>query len=147
MKISIRSAIVSALLASASATAAHAQPGPRGRPSYELLATIPDLTAAQQQDIRRIESERRDAHDTLRIKQRNEQERIDEQSESRLRKTLGDDGYRRYAEWKTGRMAGPAGFPRPGMGRPHGHPRSPGANDTPPGPPAIDSDSDDKPGA
>lgn len=81
-----------------------AQPGSGHGAPYELLATAPGITIAQQQEIRRIESERRDAHDSLRIKQRGEHARIDEQAEQRLRHALTDDGYQRYIEWKSTRF-------------------------------------------
>ncbi len=102
------------ILLAIAGSAAEAQPRPPGGPApFEQLATVRGLSVAQQQEIRRAESERRDAHDTLRIKQRAEHERIDEQTEQRLRKALGDEGYTRYVEWK----AKPHGGPMPGRAR------------------------------
>jgi hypothetical protein len=102
--------------------------------SPELLATIPDLTAAQQADLRKLLLERRDAHeaveaksraerDTLAKKDRAEHERVDSESAERVRKLLGDDGYRRFAEWQLmhrGPPHGPWGDPT------HGRPPGPG---------------------
>jgi len=111
----IRKILFTILLA---AGAAQAQPLPAGRgappppgaPSPEALASVPGLDAAQQIEVRRILIQRRDAHDTLRAKEmadreaqmarsRVEHERIDDDSSARLRKLLGDDGYRNFAEW------------------------------------------------
>jgi hypothetical protein len=127
-------------------------PGPPGPslPSAEELATIPTLSTQQQIELRKILLERRDALDATRDKtheameaqrkrERADVERIDEQSSERLRKLLGDDGFRRYAEWQLGQR-GPHGIDGPrrdddqrgprrgGPGaRPDGHPGSPGA--------------------
>lgn len=104
-------------LAALSAGALHAQPappppgGPARVPSLEELATVPSLTTAQQAELRRILGERRDAHEALRAKSRElietqmkkdraEHERIDTQSSERVRALLGEDGFRRYAEWQ-----------------------------------------------
>ena len=97
---------------------ARAQPVPRNAPpppgggpiSPEALATVPDLSAAQQIEVRKILIQRRDAHDTVRAKERAERdtqmarvraedERIDDASSAQLRKLLGDDGYRALAQW------------------------------------------------
>jgi hypothetical protein len=99
------------ILLASSAFALHAQPMPNGGPGgpgahgppphamlIDELAASPDLSIAQQQEIRKILSERRDAHDLLAIKQRNEHERIDETANEKLRKLLGDDGYRHFAQ-------------------------------------------------
>src|SRR5262249_26999316 len=106
--------LFAALILSAAALGADAQPMPHegpprgpGAPSPEALATIPDLTAALQSELRKLLIERRDEHeaaaaksraerDALAKKDRAEHERIDEQSADRLRKLLGDDGYRRF---------------------------------------------------
>ena len=101
--------------------AAHAQPVPPGRPqpmppgpagtlSPEALATVPDLTPAQQVEVRKLLLQRRDAHDAARAKElaerealmtrsRAEHERIDDDTGARLRKLLGDEGYRNLARW------------------------------------------------
>ena len=163
-----RSIFLTLLLA---AGAAHAQgvphgpaqpPGPEGRLSPEALATAPDLNAQQQIEVRKILLQRRDAHDALRAKERaereaamtrsrSEHERIDDESSARLRKLLGDDGYRNLAQWllPPGREGGP-GRPRgPGMpGVPHpplpAAPPTLGANDpAAPATPAPDADDDD----
>lgn len=87
-------------------------PPPGGPISPEALATVPDLTAAQQVEVRRILIQRRDAHDAVRAKERSERdtqmarvraehERIDDASSEQLRKLLGDDGYRTLAQWQT----------------------------------------------
>lgn len=99
-----------------------------GRLSPEALATVPDTTAAQQVELRKILVERRDAHeaveakaraerDALAKKDRAEHERIDNESAERLRKLLGDDGYRRFAEWQFAHHGPPHG---PAGGPPHG---------------------------
>lgn len=105
----IRHLLLAATLA-ATAGIAHAdgrRDVPPPVPSTELLATVPGLTATQQQEIRRIEIDKRDALEALRIKQRNEFERIDAQADERIRKLLGEDGYRRFAEWKRDNARGP----------------------------------------
>ena len=115
MKKTVVTLILSALgaVAAAQSLPQGAAPHPAhapGLPAPELLATNPDLTAAQQAELRKVLADRRDAHegveaksraehDALAKKDRAEHERIDEQSAERLRKLLGDDGYRRFAEW------------------------------------------------
>jgi len=149
----LRKILFTALLAAGTAQAQHAPPGVAGAPppgpqgplSPEALATVPDLNAAQQIEVRKILLQRRDAHDTLRAKElaereaararsRTEHERIDDESSARLRKLLGDDGYRNLAQWllPRGREAGP--------GRPHapGGPRGPGSLPEPPTVGAVD---------
>jgi len=139
----IRNALFTLLLA---AGAAAAQPAPHGRdgapppppgaPSPEALATVPGLTAAQQIEVRRILIQRRDAHDQLRAKEdaereslatryRGEHERIDDDAGARLRKLLGDDGYRSFATWLMPPRRG--AIPQPGARRP----RPPIADDDP----------------
>ena len=113
-------------------------------PSAEALATVPNLTTAQQIEVRKILVERRDAHeaaaaksraerDALAKKDRAEHERIDDQSTDRLRKLLGDDGYppvRRMAtgtpsgSWRCRTRPGGQGSPRHGPHQP-GPARSP----------------------
>lgn len=134
-------------------------PGPPGPPlpSAEELATIPTLSTQQQVELRKILLERRDALDAAREKSRDAMdaqrkrdradfERIEEQSSERLRKLLGDEGFRRYAEWQLAqrgphefgdahRGEGPRGPHREGPGegpgaRPAAMPRA-GAPDAP----------------
>lgn len=94
----------------AASAGALAMPPPDGVPSAQAVATLPDLSATQQDELRKILHERRDALEAARDKSRAareaqmrkdraEFERIDEQSDARIRKLLGDDGFRRYAEW------------------------------------------------
>lgn len=140
MKNVISHTFVFALLAGAS-VASQA----RGSGSYEALATVPDTSAAQQADIHRIENERRSAFADLFEKQRAERDRIDEQTAQKLRKALGEEGYRKYAEWKMSH-AGP-------YGRMHGRGRhapkaagmhdGPGMSGGPQMPPIDDSDEAD----
>lgn len=146
MRTAIRNAVIAALLVGASAASQA-----RGPNSYELLATLPDTTAAQQETIHRIESERRSAYADLFAKQRTERERIDAETAQKLRKALGDEGYRNYAEWKMshgrdhGRMhaRGKRGdHPHPGM---RGGPGMSGGPDMAPS--ADEDDIDDAPNA
>jgi Spy/CpxP family protein refolding chaperone len=119
-------------------------PGPGGGvPSAEMLATIPDLTPAQQADVRRILTQQRDASEAAETKtraqfealqkqMRDDHERIETQTSDQLRKALGEDGFKKYAEWKLRRG--------PMDGGPHGDgprgPRSPhGGKDGGPGAP------------
>jgi hypothetical protein len=113
----IRPLLITILLAAAGAAEAQPMPpGPPGpppqgaTPSPEALATVPDLDAAKQAEVRRILIQRRDAHDALRAKEdvereaararyRAEHERIDDDSSTKLRKLLGEDGYRALAQW------------------------------------------------
>jgi len=103
---------------------ASAQAGPRV-PSPEALATVPGLTAAQQADIRKALTERRDALEALRDKTRGEmqamhkrvraeRERIDEVNADKLRKLLGEEGYQHFAAWQAEHRRGPGG-PGPRM--------------------------------
>ncbi|QBB70365.1 hypothetical protein ELE36_08290 [Pseudolysobacter antarcticus] len=112
--------------------------GPMGGvPSPEMLALIPDLTAAQQVEVRKLLVARRDAHDALRDKERTEHERIDDQSAERLRKLLGEDGYRALAQSTAPHGPGREG-PPPHGDRPGGPDRTgPGDNSKPPQPPAA----------
>lgn len=140
-----------ALLATLFATGAGAQPmpppGPPGVPPTEELATVPNLTAVQQTDVRKILIQRRDAQeaahakaraefDALRVKERNEHERIDEQTGEQLRKLLGDDGYVHYAEWDLAHREPRGGGPgtHPPM-RPRGEHGNGPQRDAPPQPP------------
>ena len=147
----MRKLILSAALMSAFAacnvSAQPMMPGPPpppggGAPSAEMLATT-DLTTAQQADVRRILVQKRDALDAAESKlraqaealhkqMRDEHERIDAQTSDQLRKALGDDAYKRYAEWSLrhehGPMGGPDGARGPGgMHGPHGDMGGPGA--------------------
>ena len=150
---------IAALILWSVALGVGAQPAPGGpphapgAPSPEALATIPNLSAAQQVELRRILIERRDAHDmqaaktrgereALARKDRGEHERIDEQSAERLRKLLGDDGYKAFAEWQMahrGPPHGPAPGPGMGPGGPRHGPRGPG-DKVAFGPPGADDD-------
>jgi hypothetical protein len=138
-----RTLLFAVLLAASAAKAQpvpHGPPGPPpgapGAPSPEALASVPDLDAAKQVEVRKLLIQRRDAHDALRAKEdaereamktryRAEHERIDDDSSARLRKLLGDDGYRALAAWLVGPRGGmgPGG---PGPDRLRGGPRLPG---------------------
>jgi hypothetical protein len=133
--------------------AATAQDGPP-LPSQLMLATIPDLTTAQQLELRKIFVQRRDAEEglftrqqadfaALRAKTRSEHERIDDSTDASLRKLLGDEGYRKFAQWQlTNRPDGPRGRGGPGAGPDspagpgHRPPRGPGAGPETPAPQA-----------
>lgn len=133
---------LAAAIAAVFAAGAVAQPVPGpGAPPAEALATIPDLTTAQQDDLRRILIQRRDAleaaedkihadMEALHKRARSEHERIDEQYAAQLRKALGDDGYRKYAGWQAAHHAPPGG---PHLRFEHGFHGGPG--DAPPPPP------------
>ncbi|HKE46744.1 MAG TPA: hypothetical protein VKB52_01660 [Rhodanobacteraceae bacterium] len=112
----IRTLLITVLLAAGAAEAQPVPHGPQGplpppgAPSPEALATAPDLDATKQADVRRILIQRRDAHDALRAKEdaeraaakaryRAEHERVDDESSTKLRKLLGEDGYRALAAW------------------------------------------------
>ena len=108
-------------------------PPPPQVPPPEELATIPGVNSAQQGEIRRILVQRRNAQEdihakmreqfeALHTKERNEHERVDEQASEQLRKLLGDDGYRAYADWTVAHR-GPPSTPR--EQRPHGAHGSP----------------------
>lgn len=139
--------LISSLFFTASADA---QPMPPGRggpgahvPSAEMLAVVPDLTVAQQQEIRRIAIEQRDAMDALRQKTRTEHDAIDDRADARLRKLLGDDGFRKFAEWKFSRGHGRPGG-RGGPGARGQHYRHDGKRDgAHAAPDAQSSDADD----
>jgi len=115
--------LLTAMLA-ATASAQGRPPGPPPEvPPAEALATIPGLSAGQQVELRKILLERRDALESARDKaraaletqrqrDRGEIERIEEQSSERVRKLLGEESYRRYAEWRA-RMAPPGIGPAP----------------------------------
>jgi len=139
-------------------------PGPMGPPhggrvpSEEMLATS-DLTPAQQADVRRILTQKRDALDAAESKlrtqmealhkqMRDDHERIDSQTSDQLRKALGEDAFKRYAEWSLhhdhGPMDGPPHGPgMRGMHGPRGDKNGPGTPPPPPGGGAGKPDSDD----
>jgi hypothetical protein len=144
-KIKLTAALLIALFAAGAWAQQMPPPGPPGVPPAEVLATAPDLTAAQQTEVRKILIQRRDAQeaaqtrarnevDTLRVKERNEHERIDEQSSEQLRKLLGDDGYRKFAEWDLAHRGPPGGAPgpHPPMGPRGEHANVPGHAAPPP---------------
>ncbi len=112
------------------AAPAFAQPGRAAPPPPEALATIPDLSFAQQTALRRILTEQDDAeraqHDKLRV----ELERIRTRGAERIHELLGEDGYRRYAQWRADAGARP---PAPGAG-----PRPPMPPGPPPAPPRME---------
>lgn len=115
-------ALLAAVVAATAAAQGMPSPGPGGpprAPTSEELATVPNLSAAEQIELRKILIRRRDAHeaahekaraefDALHAKERSEHERIDEQASEQARKLLGEDGYRRFAEWDLSHR-GPAG--------------------------------------
>lgn len=129
-----------AALFAGSAAAQSFPPGPPPAPpvpSAEALATIPKLSSAQQIELRRILVEERDALDALRSKtrevieaqrqkERAEHERIDAQSTDRLRKLLGEDGFRQYAEWLLGQRGPRGGGMMPGRNHGGAMPGGPG---------------------
>lgn len=115
------------------AAPAFAQPGRFAPPPPEALATIPDLSFAQQTALRRILIEQEDAERVQHGKLRGELERIRTRSAERIHELLGEDGYRRYAQWRTdaGRRPGaPGAGPRPprppGPPSPRMEPAAPG---------------------
>jgi len=132
--------VLALLLAAVCAADLNAAPGPGGppagppepppAPSAEELATVPSLTTDQQVQLHKLLLERRDAHEAIgkrtrdlmeaqREKDRVEHERIDEQNTDRVRKLLGDEGFRQYAQWQLAHR-GPG--PRGGRGGPHAGP-------------------------
>ena len=138
-------------------------PGPMGPPgghvpSAEMLATS-DLTPAQQADVRRILTQKRDALDAAESKlhtqmealhkqMREEHERVDAQTSEQLRKALGEDAFKRYAEWSLrhehGPIGGPGGPGMHGMHGPHGDMNGPGTPPPPPGSGAGKPDANDE---
>lgn len=105
MKSRLAQALALVLLASLAAGTSHARsPAHRGV-SQEQLATVPGLTAAQQDAIYRIETERRAAHEALVAKERPAHKQIEEQTTQKLRAALGDEAYTTYAAWKLERRA------------------------------------------
>ncbi len=145
--------VLATILLCTVAGTALAQQGPP-IPSPLELATIPGLSAEQQSGLHKILLQRRDAEealfskqhaefDALRAKTRNEHERIDESTTTSLRQLLGDEGYRKFAEWQLAQRPGPRG---PGLPPPHGPGRPPrdggpmqGPGPLPPGAPVAAS--------
>jgi len=139
----MRKLVASLLLCgiAAAASAQWAQPVP----SPLALAAVPGLSGEQQAGVRKILLQHRDAvealaakerteFDALRQRARAERERADDTTDASLRKLLGDEGYRKYAEWQL-TQRGPHGA-GPGSGMPHGRGRGdhPGMHDGPPPP-------------
>lgn len=89
--------------------------GPDGVPSVAALSMAPGLSVKQQQDLRQLLIQRRDAHEALRQRERAEHDKIDADSDNRIRALLGEQEYVRYVKWTMG----------PG-------PRGPGGHDAPP---------------
>ena len=120
--------LLASLLLCGLAVAASAQWAPPV-PSPLALATIPGLSGEQQAGVRKILLQHRDAIEALASKEhaefealqqrsRAERERADDATDASLRKLLGDEGYRKFAEWHVAqRDAHGAG---PGSGGPHG---------------------------
>lgn len=147
--------LLGAVLCSLFAASGYARPPvPPGPPppmpsSSESLATIPGVSSAQQIQLRKILIERRDAMEAAHTKARDEFEaahrrerdqldQIDAHSADQLRKLLGDDGYRRFAEWEMSRgmpwRTGPhpRRMPPPDMDRGRAPPQRDGADGAPP---------------
>jgi hypothetical protein len=154
MKRLILAAALFATLAGFDAGAHPPGPMPGGHvPSAEMLAAS-DLTPAQQADVRRILTQKRDALDTAESKlhtqmealhkqMRDEHEHIETQTSEQLRKSLGEDAYKRYAEWSLRHEHGPMdGLHGPGMHVFHGEMSGPGTPPPPPGGGAGKPDAD-----
>ena len=133
--------LISALLLGAAA-AASAQWGPPV-PSPMVLAAIPGLSSDQQAGVRKILLQHRDAiealaskeraeMETLHQRSRAERERADDATDASLRKLLGDEGYRKFAEWHIAQR-GPGGHD-PGMPHPPGRASRGGMHDGSPPP-------------
>ncbi|HZP64970.1 MAG TPA: hypothetical protein VFB32_01560 [Rudaea sp.] len=147
----MRKIVLCALVLCTFGSAAHEPPPPGpGVPPADALATVPDLSAAQQIELRKILIQRRDAfeavqtkaraeHEALRLKERGEFERIDGETSAQLRKLLGDEGYRRYAEWEMAHR-GPGPGPGPGQHPPHAHRELGAEHARPAGGPGTPSD-------
>ena len=127
MKQMTLASVLTALIAANGAHAAGPGPGgpPPGVPSIEALALIDGLDARQQAELRKALLERRDAEDALRDRmrgehraleqrERSEHERLDANMSRHLREALGEDGFRRYAQWLVGDLRTmPPGAPPP----------------------------------
>jgi hypothetical protein len=81
--------------------------GPGGVPSVAVLAMAPGLSVQQQQQLRQLLIQRRDAHEALRQRERAENDKIDADSDNRIRSLLGEQAYVRYVKWTMG--PGPRG--------------------------------------
>lgn len=106
----------------------HGPMGPGHVPSPAELATLPGLTATQQQQLRQLLIQRRDAHEALRQREQAAHDKIDTDSARRIRSLLGEKAYVRYAKWSLQRG-------------PHGHDAPPpddGGGDTSLLPPDLD---------
>ena len=134
--------LIAIVLAAGSAAALGQVPPPPGAPvpQSEELATVPGVSAVHQAEIHKILIQRRNAQedihtkmrdqfDALHAKERSEHERVDEQASEQLRKLLGEDGYRAYAQWSLAHRGAAHG------GLPHEHGQHPGRG-MPDGPPA-----------
>jgi len=131
----VKHALIAFALAACATSRAQMPPPPDDAvPPAQMLATAPELSAAQQAQIRQILIQRRDADEqihqkaraeieALHTRERAEHEKAEAQAGDALRKLLGDEGYRRFAEWQLmhrgPRGIGPHGAP------PHGHPGMP----------------------
>lgn len=122
----MRKLLLSAMLLGTAAVAS-AQWGPPPVPSPLMLATIPGLSADQLAGVRKILLQHRDAMETLASKEhaefeavrqrgRADRERADDATDAALRKLLGDDGYRKFAEWHVGQRGPHGPAPGPGFG-------------------------------
>ena len=94
--------------------------GPDGVPSVAALALAPGLSVQQQQQLRQLLIQRRDAHEALRQRERAEHDKIDAHSDNRIRALLGEQEYVRYVKWTMG----------PGPYGPGGHGAPPSRDDT-----------------
>lgn len=115
------------LFASASAGAwAQPPPPPPPIPSPLELATIPGVSVTQQLELRKILVQGRDAAEALHRRQhaefealhtkyRGEHERLAEATDANVRKLLGEEGYKHFAEWQLAQRRGPPHAGPPGM--------------------------------
>jgi len=92
--------------------------GPDGVPSPAALAAVPGLSVEQQQRLRQLLIQRRDAHEALRQREQTAHDKIDTDSANRIRALLGDAEYARYAAWSLDHG-------------PHGHDAPPPQNEGP----------------
>lgn len=108
--------------------------GPMGLervPSAEALATVPGLSAAQQQQLWQLLIARRDALQAQRQRDQTAREQIEQDSANRIRGLLGEDEFARYARWSTQRL-GPGGPDLPPAPPPPPPPPRPGKHLPPP---------------
>jgi len=102
------------LACSFAATAQSLPPGPMGPgdiPSVAALATVPGLSVKQQQQLRQLLIQRRDAHEALHQREQAAHDKIDTDSANRIRALLGETEYVRYVKWSMG--PGPGGHDAP----------------------------------